>query len=293
MKTRKQIIQNVSVFMLRVSCALVTLSAAACVAQEISNEDVQAVEARVSELESLGVTVPQEAPAAEPQTYMSGAILAVDSSVGIVGGVSAQWALVLADGVERIEIHLIQMEGENGFSVFNIRQTDGQWLLEDGQSAAPTFAVEIGNVSKFVDASQARLGVDIKMAEALQSGQEPEIDAKSTQRLAPGAFDVKTDGVSVFVVEGDLIVLTNEGPAISNVFWAPMMVDDATNSEQESSEGESELAGGPSPAQQAAQVCGRLFQLCMTHEDDIGLRACIAWLQYCAPRSSEQPVPAP
>jgi hypothetical protein len=259
----------------------------ACSAQEpvppaITAQDAEAVEARLAELSALGITVPQEGGTPPPQSYMTEGILAVDSREGFAVGFG-QWVLVLADGLERVEFHFTRAAGDEGYAVFNIRTTKGQWLFVPGEDPPETFAVEFGNVIKFVDPVQARLEMDIKVLEALDATEPQEFDPKFAQMLAPGAIDLNSEGVSAYVVDGDLVMIVNKGSVITNVFWSPIEPTAASGSGDPSPEGQSELMAGPSTAVQAAKVCARLFQFCITHEDDLGLRACIAWLQYCGP----------
>jgi len=284
-----------SPFSLACSVALLignTTNTTACSAQEpgpppITAEDVETVEARLAYLSSLGITVPQEAETPPPQTYMTGAMLAVESREGF-SEVYGQWKLILADGLEHVEFHFSRMAGEEGYSLFNIRKTDGQWLFVPGEDAPETFAVEFGKVIKFADPLRAKLDLDIQILEALAAEEQAEVDPEFAQRLSPGAIDHKTEGVSAYLIEGYLIMIANEGPSITNVFWAtttsPFATtgsDDETSPPEPDDDGQSIVA--LSPAQQAAIVCNILFQTCQTHQDDLGVRACIAWLEHCAP----------
>jgi hypothetical protein len=102
--------------------------------------------------------------------------------------------------------------------------------------------------------------------------------------LNPSAIATDADGVLIYVTdENELMALFYSDMTLAGALLAP---DPITLTTTIATGDENANAVAPTnPQQQAIKVYDKLFQICLTGDNSqVTINACVAWLQYCAPR---------
>jgi len=262
---------------------------------------VEKVRRRIEELKVAGVRITEPAEGSVESIDIDSLpkhmreITLVTGSRYLQSSGNANWNLVLADGATRVELSLFRDAADEPFMLLDAT-IDGQRVFASdvGFQESARSAVEVGNTYEFTDPAAARNAFDALTIDAMETvltGNGRDIDAPQTKifaSLEPAAalgLFVGDEGATLFFDETGMLLLVNRGERMVAVLTAKYMPPTGGGIygvQRDADEGVAPLAiVGPSPA---VRVCQRLFHICLTHEDDLGLRACELWLKYCAPK---------
>lgn len=204
------------------------------------------VESRLAELsgvvQSGGLLNPLEKVLVEGFVHTS-------SHVTVASGGDAQSQLEFTDGLTSVTV-LQHLDPESGRWVFDAALVNGSISSGD--------AVELGTRSNYVNPNGAAIEIQSRI---LQGGPATQAPA-DVQELTPLSITPSADGLTIFILADNegVVILENSGGEVSTLLAAfPPLTKE----------------------QIKRKICARLLDWCLHQNNELGVKACEAWLNHC------------